>query len=117
MTARTRAPTLPPVAYIEIPDALHQRLLSLGCATSDFYANALEEALRRRALTEKEPKQKAKPGPKVEVVRAVLSAYIEADLLDWLRSQMRGPKDLGAVTNSILKQAKAHGLKAFSDDG
>jgi hypothetical protein len=105
------------VAYIEIPDELHQRLLSLGCATSDFYTNALEEALRRRALTENEPRQRAKPGPKVEVVRAVLSAYIEADLLDWLRSQMRGPKDLGAVTNSILKQARANGLKAFSDDG
>jgi len=105
------------VATIIIPDDLYQRLLALGCATSDFYTTALEEALRRRTLTENEPKQKAKPGPKVEVVRAVLSAYIEADLLDWLRSQMRGPKDLGAVTNSILKQAKKLDLKAFSDDG
>lgn len=107
------------MATIDIPDELYQRLLALGYATKDFYVTALEEALdRRRAVIEKKEQvapQRIKPGPKKEGDRAVLSAYVDVELLDWLRSQMRGPKDLGGVTNSILRQAKLAGIKAFSD--
>lgn len=102
------------MATIQIPDELYQRLLSLGCASEAFYISALEEALARRRTVD-EPKSKAKPGPKATVAKATLGVYIETDLIDWLKAQMRGPSDLGAVVSSILRQAKDNNFKAFPD--
>ena len=120
MTPRPRAPTLRAVANltIRIPDELMQRLLSATppLDVDEICTCALQEALRRRTLAETEPKQKAKPGPKASVAKATLGVYIEKDLIDWLRAQMRGPNDIGAVVASVLRQARAMGIKAFTDE-
>lgn len=121
MTPRPRAPTLRAVANLTITLSPEQyaRVLSLVPANEveQFCITAIDEAIaRRRTLAEKEPKQKAKPGPKASVAKATLGVYIEKDLIDWLRAQMRGPNDIGAVVASVLRQARAMGIKAFSDE-
>lgn len=92
------------MAYIEIPDALHQRLLSLGCATSDFYTNALEEALRRRALTNQK-RAVGRPAPAIEKVRKTYN--LDSDVTERIAelSVSDPTKSESAVANRILRKS------------
>lgn len=96
------APTLPVVATIIIPDELYQRLLALGCATSDFYTTALEEALRRRTLTEK---KLGRPAPAVP--KAKRSLYLDVQVWFALKVLAQKTEDgsVSSIANQLLRQA------------
>ena len=89
-----------------------------------FATCALLEALDLRAnlcRTEdmelmQKSKERAKPGPKAEVEKESLGVYLPTDLAEWLRGQMKGPRDLSNVVTDLLQRARAAGWKAYDTD-
>lgn len=102
------------MATIEIPDALYQRLLSLGCATTDFYVTALEEALSRRHVVT-EPKRMGRPlkGDRLNVTMNLERRYLKA--LDEYADKL-GISRADAI-NKVLGDAIMAGIMPDASDG
>lgn len=118
-------PAVPPIT-INLPASLIQRLQVDVPAKEQraFVTCALIEALDRRAnlcRTEdmelmQKMKDRAKPGPKADVEKESVGVYLPTDLAEWLRAQMKGPRDLSNVVTDLLQRARAAGWKAYASD-
>lgn len=117
---------MPPIT-INLPSSVLQRLLAEVPAKERraFITCALIEALDKRSnLCRTEDmelmqtiKERAKPGPKAEIEKESVGVYLPTDLAEWLRGQMKGPRDLSNVVTDLLQRARAAGWKAYTTDG
>lgn len=116
---------MPPIT-INLPASVLQRLLAEvpPLDRDSFATTALIDALDKRAnscRTEdmelmQKIKERAKPGPKAEVEKESIGVYLPTDLAEWLRSQMKGPRDLSNVVTDLLQRARSAGWKAYISD-